>query len=138
MKTEQAGAASVPSQTEFIDTTLWSFARGLALNLGFSPDQQDEEIHRAMASAIIACAGNSELRERESVSPEPTMAELVARVRATRRAYLELHGVPLSMEFVHFAEAMGDLCTAALGGRSPFPELAGEREASVSAKKEKA
>lgn len=41
------------------------------------------------------------------------LREQIETVKRTRTAWLEQHGVPISMEFVHFAEAIGQLCTDA-------------------------
>ena len=38
-----------------------------------------------------------------------TLVELVEQVKLKRTAWLEQHGVPISMEFVEFANAIGDL-----------------------------
>jgi hypothetical protein len=42
---------------------------------------------------------------------------LAEKVKETRTAWLEQHGVPISQEFVHFANAIGDL-VAALDGET--------------------
>lgn len=42
------------------------------------------------------------------------MQKVVEKVRETRTAWLARYGVPISKEFVDFANAVGDLCDAAL------------------------
>lgn len=42
-----------------------------------------------------------------------TSAGLVEKVKQTRTAWLEQHGVPISHEFANFAEAVGNLCNYA-------------------------
>jgi hypothetical protein len=42
------------------------------------------------------------------------MEALAEKVKQTRTAWLEQHGVPISQEFVDFANALGDLLEAAI------------------------
>ena len=41
--------------------------------------------------------------------PAATLQELANNVRIARTAYLHRHGVPISEEFAHFADVLGDL-----------------------------
>ena len=64
-----------------------------------------------------------------------TSGALGERVKQTRTAWLEQHGVPISREFVHFANAIGDLLallstsgTAALACKTDGPMAAHDAE----------
>lgn len=58
---------------------------------------------------------NGEAQERADMKTEQ---ELVSKVKSTRTAWLESHGVPISAEFARFAEAIGELLQFVEAGRA--------------------
>lgn len=65
------------------------------------------------AEYIVESSGAALAVEVTAILP---LTDLVEQVKQTRRAWLDQYGVPVSVEFAHFAEAIGDLCAAAFAG----------------------